>query len=565
MPPWNTYEISIQRRFFLYMLAFMIFILCGGVAALWVFGGLRTEADAVTLLRKERDHFAQGITRKLGETSAQAVSLSRELSASLQRRLAEQGLSISDLSGQPDILTGILSGEINRLLFSLEKNKTDGVFVVLNATVNPGVENAANSRAGLYIRNIGQGFMNRYADLLFLRGPSQIAITEGFNLQVRWTPEFDVHDQPFWERPLQTCEENPSLPLSRRYFWYLSDNFPGLSENVIVCSAPLVDGEGRFLGVCGFETGARKFARDNPLDTNNTPDATGIFFTFSSPDGKLFHPGKALFTGNVVLGREVSNRKEVTAGGNYHGLEVFRHEGNDAYLGLWSEIALYPDDSPFADSLFAAAIVVPKRIFDGIVSVSRLRLILIGLVLLCLSVALSMFLSARYEKPFKELMSALKSGDMNAKSHIQEIDDLVEFMRSQLRETQRAEDGSQEAAEDDGKHMEKTSEDSMEDLLDVFVENTKKLTRAESDVFNLYFEGHTAQEIASILNVSISTIKTHNRRIYAKLNVSSSKELLTWIHILTASGRTPNDSRQKQFDNIRNIVKNIKSMPGNGI
>jgi DNA-binding NarL/FixJ family response regulator len=138
-------------------------------------------------------------------------------------------------------------------------------------------------------------------------------------------------------------------------------------------------------------------------------------------------------------------------------------------------------------------------------------------------------------------------------------------MRSQLRETQRAEDGSQEAAEDGGKHMEETSEDSVDNLLDVFIENTKKLTRAESDVFNLYFEGHSAQEIASVLNVSISTIKTHNRRIYAKLNVSSSKELLTWIQILTASGRTLNDSRQKQFEKIRNIVKNIKSTPDSGI
>ncbi|MDR2861728.1 MAG: helix-turn-helix transcriptional regulator, partial [Syntrophobacterales bacterium] len=103
-----------------------------------------------------------------------------------------------------------------------------------------------------------------------------------------------------------------------------------------------------------------------------------------------------------------------------------------------------------------------------------------------------------------------------------------------------------------------------EDILDVFIENTKKLTRAEADVFNHYFEGYTAQEIASMLSVSLNTIKTHNRRIFAKLNVSSRKELLTWIQILTASGRTLNESQQKQFDKIRNIVKNMDSTSDGG-
>ena len=109
--------------------------------------------------------------------------------------------------------------------------------------------------------------------------------------------------------------------------------------------------------------------------------------------------------------------------------------------------------------------------------------------------------------------------------------------------------------------MVRTSEDPTVGLLDSFIENTKKLSRAEVDVFNLYLEGQTAQEIALMLNVSLSTIKTHNRHIYEKLNVSSKKELLTWIKILTASGRTLNgsaDSQQKQLDKIRNIVKNMK-------
>ena len=524
-------------------------------------GELRSVSDMAVLLNKEKDHLAQNVRGKFSDTSAQAVSLSRTLSASLERRLEEHNISISDLSGKPEVLADILGGEVNRLLFALEKTKCSGVFVVLNATVNPNIKNTAASRAGLYIRNIDQGFMDRAANQLFLRGPTQIAIDEGFSLQTRWTLEFDVRDQPFWEAPLKVHEENPALPLSRLYYWYFTDKFPGLSENTAVCSAPLLDSEGRFLGVTGFETGARKFALDNQLDTYDTPNAAGFFFSFSSPDDKRFHPGKALFTGNTVMGRNVSRRHEIAVEGSFHGLEVFRHEKDDVYVGLLKEMTLYPDDSPFAEARFAAAIIVPKKDFEGIVFTSRLRMTLVLAVLLCAGIALSLFLSGRLKKPFKEVLENLKSGDMSANTNIQEIDDLIEFMRSQLDETRAVGIGFHETAENHEEITEEKLKGSAGNLLDTFIENTKNLTRAEANVFNLYLEGHTAQEIAVALNVSLSTIKTHNRRIYSKLNVSSMKELLTWMQVLTASGRTLNDSKQKQFDKIRNIVKNIKDTP----
>jgi len=560
----NSYKIPIQRLFFLYLLAFLVLILLGGVVVLSLSGGLRSVSDMAVLLNKEKDHLAQNVRGKFSDASAQAVSLSRTLSASLERRLGEHNLSMLDLSGRPEVLADILGGEVNRLLFALEKTKCSGVFVVLNATVNMGVENADSSRAGIYIRNIDKGFMDRTANQLFLRGPSQIAIAEGFTLQTRWALEFDVRNQPFWKIPLRAREDLTHLPLSRLYYWYFTDNFPGLSENTAVCSVPLLDSEGRFLGVAGFETGNRRFALENPPAASNTPNVTGLFFSFSSPDEKKFHPGKALFAGNAALGCSLTRQHEVTLGSGIHGLDVFRYEGGDFCVGLWSEMTLYPDDSPFAANRFATAIVVPRKDFEAIVSASRLRLVLIITVLLCAGVALSLFLSDRYEKPFKELINALRSGDMSAKSNIQEIDDLIEFMHSRLNETRAAGNGIRETAEDAEidddfeENMEKIPEAATEALLDSFITNTKKLSRAEADVFNLYLEGHTAQEIAEIMTLSINTIKSHNKRIFAKLNVSSRKELLNWLAVLTASGRSLDDSQQKQFDKIRNIVKDIK-------
>lgn len=69
-------------------------------------------------------------------------------------------------------------------------------------------------------------------------------------------------------------------------------------------------------------------------------------------------------------------------------------------------------------------------------------------------------------------------------------------------------------------------------LFQDFVRNIDTLSMAERAVFDLYMEGHTAKEIADILCLSINTIKTHNRRIYMKLNVSSRKELMVYIQMM---------------------------------
>ena len=45
-------------------------------------------------------------------------------------------------------------------------------------------------------------------------------------------------------------------------------------------------------------------------------------------------------------------------------------------------------------------------------------------------------------------------------------------------------------------------------------------------------KGYTAREIADVLCLSINTIKTHNRRIYSKLNVTSRKELMIYIQMM---------------------------------
>jgi len=71
-----------------------------------------------------------------------------------------------------------------------------------------------------------------------------------------------------------------------------------------------------------------------------------------------------------------------------------------------------------------------------------------------------------------------------------------------------------------------------------FNERAGTLSPAERAVFDLCLQGCSAGDVASALNISPNTVKTHNRNIFAKMGVSSQRELLTlYIGILKARRR----------------------------
>lgn len=106
----------------------------------------------------------------------------------------------------------------------------------------------------------------------------------------------------------------------------------------------------------------------------------------------------------------------------------------------------------------------------------------------------------------------MKKGEK--KTSILEIDDLISFLQEQEAQKQQI-----------------SSDADMTGFVN-FQNNIEKLSNAERNVFNLYLEGYSAQEIADKLFISINTVKSHNRRIYTKLEISSRKELLIYAKML---------------------------------
>ncbi len=153
-------------------------------------------------------------------------------------------------------------------------------------------------------------------------------------------------------------------------------------------------------------------------------------------------------------------------------------------------------------------------------SMTQFNLLLIGLLMLLvvLGIIASLFISNRFLRPISDGLDIIKSEDLSTapRTKVPEIDHLIEFLANRNEELY------------EGAKQRNLSFS----LLDEFVQNTETLSPSERSVFDLYAQGHAAQEIAATLHLSINTIKTHSKHIYSKLNITSREELLLYVKLL---------------------------------
>ena len=166
--------------------------------------------------------------------------------------------------------------------------------------------------------------------------------------------------------------------------------------------------------------------------------------------------------------------------------------------------------------------MLPEDTLLAAIRGSSRYLLMIVLSLLAASLIASIIISRQYLQPVTEALDKIKSKDFTKKAPTPylEINDLMEFLAQQEEETRNRSIVINETPVDAAPMFEQ------------FLENIKTLSPAERNVFNLYVRGYKAQEIADRLYLSINTIKTHNRRIFTKLNVSTRKELLVYIDMM---------------------------------
>ena len=515
----NTFGIPMRLRLFLFLIVLVFTMLFGVIVILLGTGSFTAgQNENIKAMQRELSYMRDDIYKQFGNLSVYAVDLSRGLSESMEKNLLNRGLQIKDLPNHPELLEDIIENEYERLLFSLQKAKSSGVFVILDATVNPNLENAAYSRAGLYLKNMEPNIISSSAPTIqVLRGFPNIARKNSLPLHSQWAMEMDIRGACYYQLPLERAKKY-RLPLSRLYYWSPSLILPGTSEKVMLCSIPLLDSYGNVFGVCGFEVSSMLFKLTYMPDNSNY---SRIFSMLSPFKDTVLHSSEALFAGGYLAHDSGLPGQSLWIAKGPKSLSTYVLEKDIAFIGLHEEVQLYPKGSVFEDQKWAVAIMLPQKDVTSQLTYAKMRLTFLCLILFIVGVVLSSLISRRYLKPITEGLDIIKSKDFsrNPVTKIPEIDDLIQFLSVQNEEPSL-----------------KSEADLSETVFKEFVNNTKTLSPAERAVFNLYVQGYTAKEITQILCLSINTIKTHNKRIYMKLNVSSRQDLLKYVNKLKEMG-----------------------------
>ena len=165
--------LPMRLRLFLFLILFLNTIMLGVLLILFSSGVFKTGLlEHRPVLGSELTHIAQDIYKSFGTVSVQATDLAKELSSELERNLKERGGSAASLQEYPDLL----EDELGRLTGALEKSDASGVFLMLDATVNPALPDGSDSRACLYLKNMEPNIVNGMAaNLRFRFVPMAIA------------------------------------------------------------------------------------------------------------------------------------------------------------------------------------------------------------------------------------------------------------------------------------------------------------------------------------------------------------------------------------------------------
>jgi len=462
-----------------------------------------TAAQLEVLLEDYDKRIALHFNRMAGH----GVRLSQLLSAALEQELSDRGAKFSDLSDNLELIKALEERSYEILEQTLRFAGSSGVFVVFDATVNTSVPNAHLSRAGVYLKLANIHNCDPIAPiLLFARGMHEVGSLHGHDFHNRWTLEFSLDRLGMFE----TMKKQASADLSQCFYFSPRLNFEGTWENMMLLGVPLMSRKGEFMGICGLEINSLYFRLAFPLDASPLPLVTGLL---TCREGNFLAPVKGLNSGAYAdnFTASFSEPLKTDWGGRLN--RYVSEQG--AFVGVERNISLSPLDD---GNHWVTALLVPESTHRLSVHLKYLKIAVFSVVFLVLAYILCYLISRRFINPILEKIDAITAGKAE-RTEIPEIDDLIEYLS-----------------------REETSARVQETLPDMtgyhtFLANIETLSKAERAVFDLYVEGFSAPEIAERLHVTIHTIKSHNRRIYAKLNISSRKELLLFVNMMKPEGR----------------------------
>jgi DNA-binding CsgD family transcriptional regulator len=526
--------------------------------------------------------------------------MAQNISVSTEQYLKMQGMGTDDLLGNPDVLQGFLDEQFDRLAFSLEKTRSSGAFAIIDATINPDLQNAKYSRAGLYIRNMEPNIVSASApSMTVLRGSADIARRHGLALNSLWSLEFDLRNIPEYELLRTAVEEAAAggyaADLARLYLWTPARYLPGSNEQLMLCLVPLIDSDNKFIGACGFEVSSMLFKLNYSPDTSEYQRVSCLICPLDNGRRPLL--GGFLSGGdyNAFAGiSEQGDLDEPAEPGEPAELEESGQSAEPADSGQ-SAAPAAPDDS--ADSAKPKEIsaylslqkdqkkphVYKLKINEDINSdsgqsdgeQSDTGQTNTGLLAYKDTYYVGSHQQVRTLPPdtvhqesnfaVVVLMPYGEYSTLLGKNNIRIVFLCLLFVvagvlaalvisrrfvrpiisgLNQLASNEIDDCTSSNITEINNlisqlreKHVNSTGQNLPDNLFEDFLSRVKQLTPTEKQIVSCYQTGKSTSEVLAVMFISPSTLKTHNSHIYAKLNVASRDELNLYFRLLEKCNR----------------------------
>lgn len=488
------------------------------------------------LIEHELVRLSEQVKKDYASVASRTINLSESLKYELDLLLDEKNVKAFDLKNHPEILTDLLDGVFPTMAAEIRSIHSSGIFLILDATVNPTLENAQNSRAGLFIRNIAaqNNLSVSYYDLRYLYGPMSVAQSRKIQILPAWKMEYDVSEIAAYGMIMQKAKENKNRPLSQLYYWTAKESDGGVDYGMYCCVPVIVDGE--VIGICGYEINVMQFKGTYAPVINGQNYS---FFMLAPSDTDNIYFEKSMFAGNYAVTAEQPSGTAKKPSGK--GLLTYNCGDAGVFIGRHTDISLYSVSSVHAGNNFTAALLTPKEYITAINRENNIKYITGLLLLFLLATAASVALIRRNMKPVKRAIEHMRQSQSIylEKTGMREIDDLFEFLSERDKENEeklyRAEVERQAALEQQQKAAAEIEiiqgiygNDITPEQHAAFNIRLHTLTPKEREVYDLYLQGKKAHEIAVLLDITQNTVKFHNKNIYDKLGINSRKELLRY-------------------------------------
>ncbi len=489
------------------------------------------------------------IESDMGNMAATGILLAQSLSDIGDTFFGNNNMSAGELSNRSDVIEPLMDELLPTLVSTAEYNVCGGTFVVLDTSVSS-EGGGENKRAGFFLKKTQPvSTSSLTAKTYCLRGSASLAREYGLELLGQWGMEFNESELDFFHKVMETTKNNPDLPLSRLYFWSdrtsLKNNN---SETGLLLCIPLISSDHTCWGIFGIEVSDRMFKQ---LYSPKEDEYQGVFITLSPRSSDVLYTERGLIAGNNYLtGNQMRGSLSFT--GIKHGFPCFEDTEKE-YSGSFENIRLYSSGSPYEKDEWSVVVLMPKNNLDSVIKGNSVNLFFIFVGLLIFSLIATIFVSNRYLNPIKRGISSIREKEYEtglADFGVLEIDRLFEDLASNIREhkdeikrlaleKQNAEaqiKKVQTQIEKAQTKIERLTDKHIQDIdpeeYKLFLENLEQLTITEKQIFELYLEGKTTDEILKTQNIKENTLKYHNRNIFGKLGVTSRKQLLQFATIM---------------------------------